>query len=179
MEGNWKPQASPPCGCLAETLAAVPQEGRCGFNQALVEQGHEGEKRMRCCRAEAAIVFRDLEAALYPKRASPPGMRPLEPRLGPGGSSEPASQSSRSRQGTSDTDLLGILTSGLPTRLRGTLACFWLPSAHSYLHKFPLEKSVSEAGREERKDGVSAVTYYLPALLCVSYLPSSLDPLGI
>lgn len=27
---------------------------------------------MRCCGAEAAVVFRDLEAALYPKRASPP-----------------------------------------------------------------------------------------------------------
>ena len=41
------------------------------------------------------------------------------------------------------------------------------------------KQSVSEAEREERKDGVSAVTYYLPALLCVSYLSSSLDSLGI
>lgn len=43
-----------------------------GFNQALVQQGHEGEKRVRCCGAEAAVVFRDLEAALYPKQASSP-----------------------------------------------------------------------------------------------------------
>lgn len=41
------------------------------------------------------------------------------------------------------------------------------------------KESVSEAEREERKDGVSAVIYYLPALLCISYLSSSLDSLGI
>lgn len=158
MNSVWKEIGSPGflsslCGCLAETLAAAPQERCCGFNQALVQRGHEGEKRRRCCGAEAAFVFGDLEAALYPKRASPPGMRPLERGLGPGGASEPASQSSGSRQGTGyrvavHSDLRFACLGRWLARLRGALACPWLPSAHSYLHKFPLEKKVSRRQRE-------------------------------
>lgn len=179
MEGNWQPRASAPCGCLAETLAAAPQERWCGFNQALVQQGHEGEKRMRCCRAEAAIVFRDLEAALYPKRASPPGMKPLERWLGPGGSSEPASQSSGSRQGTRDTDSL-CTDFRFACPAEGHTGLLLASQRRQVFAQVSTGKeSVSEAGREERKDGVSAVIYYLPALLCISYLSSSLDSLGI
>lgn len=80
-------------------------------------------------------------------------MRPLERGLGPGGASEPASQASGSRQGTGYRFAVhsGFRFACLErwlARLRGTLACPWLPSAHLYLHKFPLEKKVSRRQRE-------------------------------
>ena len=65
-----------------------------GFNQALVQQGHEGEKRERRCGAEAALCSGTLRLLCIQLGQVPPGMRPLECWLGPGDSSEPASQSS-------------------------------------------------------------------------------------